>query len=83
MAPGTRCAGRGASSNSPTRFCREDEVVKLSTIKCAGLDGVRELFAAPFVSFGTRGRSSLGDSGEKEGKEVNDLSDIELAELDM
>jgi hypothetical protein len=37
----------------------------------------------PSVSLGARGRSSLGGSGEKEGNEVNDLSDIELAELDM
>jgi hypothetical protein len=74
---------RGASSNSPTRFCEGDEVVKLSTIECAGSEGFRELFAVPPVTFGTRGRSSLCDPGEKEGNEVNDLSDIELALLDM
>jgi hypothetical protein len=28
-------------------------------------------------------RSSFGDSGEKEGKDVKDLSEIEDAELDM
>jgi len=58
-------------------------VVKLSTIEVAGSEGFRELFAVPFVSLGAKGRSSLGDPGEKEGNEVNDLSDIELAELDM
>jgi hypothetical protein len=74
---------RGASSNSATRFWEGDKVVKLSTIECAGSEGIREGFAVPSTVFGTSGRSSLGDSGEKEGKEVKDLSDIELAELDM
>ena len=32
---------------------------------------------------GTRGRWSLGDSGEKDGNEVSDLSDNEEAELDI
>ena len=73
---------RGASSNSAVRSTFE-EVVKLSTIEGVGSEGLRDECTAPSVISGSKGRSSLGDSGEKEGNEVNDLSDIDDAELDM
>jgi hypothetical protein len=48
-----------------------------------GLERFREDFVAPPDSVGGRGRASLGDSGEKEGNEVRDLSEMEDAELDI
>ena len=74
---------RGSSSNSATLSRGGEDVVKHSTIEDAGSEVFREVFAVPSTIFGINGRSSFGDSGENEGKEVNDLSDIELAELDM
>lgn len=59
-----------------------DGVVRLSTME-DGLERFREDFVAPPDSVGGRGRASLGDSGEKEGKEVRDLSEMEDAELDI
>jgi hypothetical protein len=48
-----------------------------------GLEACREDLAVPSVNLGGSGRASLGDSGEKEGNEVKDLSEMEDAELDM
>jgi hypothetical protein len=73
----------GESSKRAARFFDEgEEVVRLSTIE-TGSDDLRREFAAPSVMRG-KGLASLGDSGEKEGNEVNDLSEaMEEAELDM
>jgi hypothetical protein len=71
------------SSKSAERLFLVGEcVVRLSTME-DGLERFREDFAAPPESVGGSGRVSLGDSGENEGKEVSDLSEIEDAELDM
>ena len=49
-----------------------------------GSDGLREDKKVEIVSTPKKGRSSRGDSGEKEGNEVRDLSEgaMEEAELD-
>jgi hypothetical protein len=47
-----------------------------------GPEGFCGAFAVPSADRGKE-RSSFGDSGEKEGKDVKDLSEIEDAELDM
>lgn len=49
-----------------------------------GLEEFRkDLGAPPPDRVGGSGRGSFGDSGEKEGKEVRDLSEMDDAELDM
>ncbi len=83
MDPGTVWVVSGASSNSAFRFWDGDEVVKLSTMDTAGSEGFREPFAVPSTYRGIKGRSSRGDSGENEGKDVKDLSEMEDAELDI
>jgi len=59
-------------------------VVKLLTIDLDS-EGFRGVPAFASVIRGGKGRSSLGDSGANEGKEVSDLSEeaIDDAELDM
>jgi len=56
--------------------------VRLSTIE-DGLERFREDVVAPPESWGCSGRESLGDSGEKDGNEVRDLSEMEDAELEI
>lgn len=74
---------RGVSSKSADReFFVGEGSVRLSTME-EGLERFREDFEAPPDSVGGSGRVSLGDSGENEGNEVRDLSDMEDAELDM
>lgn len=48
-----------------------------------GFDRFRDDFVAPLDSWGCNGRASLGDSGENDGKEVRDLSEMDDAELDI
>ena len=71
----------GASSNKARRSFAGDDVVRLST-----MDGVdfEDLLAVP-STVGSRKEEwlSLGDSGENEGNDVRDLSEIDDAELDM
>lgn len=70
----------GVSSNRAMRFCcAGEEVVKLSTINAAR----KGLFAVLSVVCEANNRSSLGESGEKEGKDVNDLSETDDAELEI
>ena len=59
-------------------------MVKLLTIDIES-EGLRGVPAFASVILGGRGRSSLGESGANEGKEVRDLSEeaIDEAELDM
>jgi hypothetical protein len=74
---------RGASSNRAVWFFRDGEdVVKLSTIE-EGFEACLDDRTVPSVRLGGNGRVSFGDSGEKEGNEVRDLSEIDEAELDM
>jgi hypothetical protein len=49
----------------------------------AGSETFRGVFPMPSGARERKERSCLGDSGEKEGKEVKDLSDIDEAELEM
>lgn len=74
----------GSSKRAALFLCEGDAVVKLLTmdVESETFRGVR---AVASVIRGGNGCSSLGDSGEKEGKEVRDLSDeaIDEAELDM
>jgi hypothetical protein len=60
-----------------------DDMVRLSTIEGVGSEETRDLLALPSTGGGKKERSSRGDSGEKEGNEVKDLSEIDDAELDM
>ncbi|TVY90855.1 hypothetical protein LAWI1_G005110, partial [Lachnellula willkommii] len=62
------------------RSCAGDDVVKLSTMEGGDFE---DLLAVP-STVGSRKeeRSSLGDSGAKEGNEVRDLSEMDEAELD-
>jgi hypothetical protein len=84
MEPGTWYVLNGASSNREGRSCGLGEVVvKLATIDGAELDGFLGTFAVPSKPPGSKGRSYFGDSGDKEGKLVSDLSEIDDAELDM
>lgn len=48
-----------------------------------GFERFRPDLAGPPDRVGGNGRASLGDSGEKEGKDVRDLSEMEDAELDI
>lgn len=48
-----------------------------------GLEEFRKDLPAPPDRDGGNGRGSFGDSGENEGKEVRDLSEMDDAELDM
>lgn len=74
----------GASSNRAERtVVNGSEVVRLSTIEGAEPEGFRVYLTVPSTVLGTKGRFSLGDSGEKEGNEVRDLSEMEDAELEM
>lgn len=72
----------GASSNKALRILvAESEPVRVSTIEGAGSDAFRLLVLESSLDLGIVGRWSFGDSGEKDGKEVRDLSDMEEAEL--
>ena len=74
----------GASSNRAERVFAEGEViVRLSTIEEGISEGFREDCAVPSFIRSGNVRSSLGDSGEKDGNEVKDLSEIDDAELEM
>lgn len=77
----------GESSNNPVRSWWGDDVVKLSTIDGAGPEIFRGVFAVPSdaANAAAKWRPSLGDSGEKDGNEVSDLSEglIEEAELEV
>lgn len=57
-------------------------MVRLSTME-DGFERFRPDLAGPPDRVGGNGRASLGDSGEKEGKDVRDLSEMEDAELDI
>jgi hypothetical protein len=84
MEPGTWYVLNGASSNREGRLRGlGDVVVKLATIDGAESDGFLGAFAVPSNPPGRNGRSYFGDSGDKDGKLVRDLSEIEDAELDM
>lgn len=58
-----------------------DLIVRLSTMETES-EVLREVVAVLSDMRGGNGRSSLGDSGEKEGNEVRDLSDMEEVELE-
>jgi len=74
----------GASSNKAVRGPLLGElVVKLATIEDGESDVFRATIGVPSIDFGIKGRSHFGDSGDREGKLVRDLSEMDDAELDM
>ena len=74
----------GASSKSAERRVVEgSEDVRLSTIDGAEPEGFRAPLTVPSTVLGMKDLFSFGDSGEKEGNEVRDLSEIDDAELEM
>ena len=74
---------KGTSSNKAVRSTLG--AVKLSTTEGADFDSLRGVLVVESLVCDEKGsgRSSLGDSGENEGNEVKDLSEIEDAELDI
>jgi hypothetical protein len=73
----------GTSPNSAVRVFREGEAgVELATVEEGGSEDFLKDCAAPSLVRRSNG-SPLGDSGEKEGNEVRDLSEMDEAELDI
>jgi len=74
----------GPSSNKAERvFAEGEETVKLSTIEEGEPEDFRVGCAVPSSIRNWNTRPFLGGSGENEGNDVKDLSEIDDAELEM
>lgn len=73
----------GSSSNNPLRSTRGDVVVKLSTIEVAGPEAFLAAWDKPSFVPKPDILSFFGDSGEKEGNEVKDLSEGATDEAEL
>lgn len=83
-------AERGESSNSAPLAVerRGEDVVKLSTMEGLGRvpDGWRDEVVedrSPGSGWGAKGRLSFGESGEKDGKDVRDLSEAATDDAEL